>query len=226
MTAVPLPDVPCVRANLKYVQSDGLEGGNRFYFSYPGSAPTGAQCVGAATTIFDEWTINLAPLVNDDWTLVEVDVLDIATDSGLSGQFVGSSEGSSGGVALPAQCATNVEFDIARRYRGGKPRMYLPPGATAFLQNPSTYTADYLADVNAGVAAFFAGIGSTVSVWGVGLPHVNLSYYKGFTNITTSSGRERAIPTYRATGLTDAVAGYSAKAVVGSQKRRRTATTA
>jgi hypothetical protein len=57
------------------------------------------------------------------------------------------------------------------------------------------------------------------------LAHVNLSYYKGFVNVENSSGRERAAPTYRDSALLDPVTGYVVKQVVGSQRRRRTATT-
>jgi hypothetical protein len=57
------------------------------------------------------------------------------------------------------------------------------------------------------------------------LAHVNLSYYKGFTNVTNSSGRERAVPTYRDAALVDPVTGYFGKAIMGSQRRRRTSTT-
>jgi hypothetical protein len=78
--------------------------------------------------------------------------------------------------------------------------------------------------VNSGVAAFFSEIeGLSVGSMGT-LQHVNLSYYKGFTNITNSSGRERAVPTYRTVATHDNVTGYSAKAIIGSQRRRRTST--
>jgi hypothetical protein len=224
MTVVPLPDTPCVRARLIYTQSDGLEGGNRFYFSYTGSAPSGATCTGLADTIAGEWNDHLAPLVNTDWSLTEVDVLDIATDSGLSGQWTGSNAGTFDGTAMPAQCATNIEFDIARRYRGGKPRGFLPPPAITALSNPSQFTTSFVDGVNTAFAAFVTAV-LGYSEGGMTLDeHVNLSYYKGFTNITNSSGRERAVPTYRAVALSDPILGYATKVVVGSQKRRRTAT--
>jgi hypothetical protein len=71
---------------------------------------------------------------------------------------------------------------------------------------------------------FFTAV-EAISVGAVGaLAHINLSYYSGFTNITNSSGRERAVPKYRATALHDLVNGYAVKKEIGSQKRRRTAT--
>lgn len=225
MTLVPLPDVPCVRVRLDYTEADGFKGGNRLYFSYTGSAPSGATCTALADTIAGEWTSNLASLVHETWALTEVDVLDIASDSGLSGQWTGDNAGTSGGSALPAQVATNVEFDIDRRYRGGKPRMFLPPPGNVQQNTPSSWLAAFVTAVNTGMTAFTAAV-LPFSSGGTTLEnHVNLSYYKGFTNITNSSGRERAVPTYRDVALHDIISAYSAKAEMGSQKRRRAATT-
>lgn len=225
MTVVPLPASPCVRVRLVYQEGGGLQAGNRFYLSYSGSAPSGANCTTLAGDIASAWATDLAPLTSSGCYLSEVDVLDIATASGLSGQWTGTHSGTDSGTALPFQCATNVELNIARRYRGGKPRIYLLPGTESNIATQSTWGSTYISLVNTNVAAFFTAI-EALSVGSMGtLAHVNLSYYKGFTNITNSSGRERAVPTYRTAAQLDTVTGYSCKAVIGSQRRRRTSTT-
>jgi len=225
MTVVPLPDVPCVRCRLVYIPESGQEAGSRFYLSYSGSAPTGGNCSTLATEIKDSWVTRLAPLVADLWQLIEVDVLDIATNTGFSGSWTGSVTGTRGSPSNPQQLATNVEFGIARRYRGGKPRMFFPPGLIADTETNATWTSGYIAAVNTGFGEFFSDL-TALSIGAMGtLNHVNLSYYKGFTNIANSSGRERAVPTYRATALHDPVESYNGKVVMGSQRRRRTSTT-
>lgn len=225
MTVVPLPDTPCVRVRLIYNEGSPGEGGNRFYLKYSGSAPSGANCSDLASAIAEQWNDQLATLVSTAYGLKEVDVLDIATDSGLSGQWTGSHSGSRSGNWLPDSVATNIEFNIARRYRGGKPRMFLPPPIQSDLNTQSAYTGSFVSEVQTGIDTFFLAV-SEESIGSMGtLGHVNLSYYKGFTNITNSSGRERAVPTYRATALHDDVTGYSPKTVIGSQRRRRTSTT-
>jgi hypothetical protein len=225
MTPVPPPASPCLRVRLDYKEEGNELGGSRFYLSYSGSAPSGANCVTLATDIAGAWESHIAGLVNEDYSLTEVDVLDIATDSGNSGQWTGLNQGTRAGTAMPAQVATNVEFDIARRYRGGKPRMFLPAGVTGDEEDDSHWSSAFITAVNTGVAAFFSEV-EGFDVGSVGtLAHVNLSFYKGFTNVTNPSGRTRAVPSYRAAALLDTVEGYSAKAVMGSQKRRRTATT-
>jgi hypothetical protein len=168
------------------------------------------------------WETYLAAVTPGFFALLEVDVLDIATDSGLSGHWTGSNGGARSGTTIPDNVAVNVEFDIARRYRGGKPRMFLPPGVAGDLNDMAQWGTSFVSDVQSGVDSFFNAVtGLTVGGTVIG-NHVNLSYYKGFTNITNSSGRERAVPTYRATAIHDNVEGYAVKAVVGSQRRRRT----
>lgn len=225
MTVVPLPDISCVRVRLVYTMADGTLAGSRFYLSYSGSAPSGANCITLAGDVAAAWNSDIAALVNADVTLTEVDVLDIATNTGLSGQWTGSHVGTRSGSAPPIMCAANVEFGIARRYRGGKPRMYWPPGVDSDLNTTSMWAGAYQSAMQTAVGNFFAAVtASSVGSMGT-LTHVNLSYYSGFTNHTSTSGRERAVPTYRATALHDNITAYFMKGVIGSQRRRLRATT-
>lgn len=225
MTVVPLPDRACVRIRTIFNIGAVGEGGNRFYFAYSGSAPTAGNCATLASDVASAWNTNMAPLFTSGTALEEVDVLDIATDSGLSGNWTGTHNGTRTGTSLPVQVATGVEFGIGRRYRGGKPRVYIPAGNQSDLLTEATWQTSYLTAVNSGVSAFVAAI-EALSIGSMGtLLHIVLSYYKGFTNITNSSGRERAVPTYRDSALSDVVTGYSAKTVLSSQKRRRQSST-
>lgn len=206
-------------------EGDSDEMGVRLYFSYSGSAPSGANCTTLAGDVATAFTGVLQADIGSSFTLNEIDVLDIATDSGLSGQWTGSLAGSLAGSVVPAQCATNVEFNISRRYRGGKPRMYLPPPDLTRLAGPTEFSSAHISDVNGHCNTFFDAI-NALSIGSMGtLNHINLSYYKGFTNITNSSGRERAVPTYRATAIHDNVVSYATKLLIGSQRRRRSSTT-
>lgn len=225
MTLVPLPASPCLRVRLDYEAVSEQLAGSRFYLSYAGTGPSGTDCTTIASDIETAWTANIAPLICTNFSLREVDVIDIATRDGLSGQWSGTSAGTRAGNFLPLQVATNVEFGIGRRYRGGKPRMFLPSGVESDLADQAHYNNAFLGDVNGGIAAFFAAI-EALAVGAVGaLAHVSLSYYFRFTNVVNSSGREHAVPTYRDAAVVDPVIGYSCKAMLGSQRRRRSATT-
>jgi hypothetical protein len=211
---------------LIYTQLDGSEAGSRFYLSFTGGSASHADLNTLAGDIAALWETNIAPIVSEQFTLVEIDVLDITTDSGNSGLWTGSHVGTLGGSILPDQVATNVEFEISRRYRGGKPRMYLPPADVTKLFDPAHYTTAFVTAVNTAVTTFFGGI-AALAVGSLGtLAQVNLSYYAGFTNVTNSSGRTRAAPKYRDTARLDTVTGYSTKALLSSQRRRRQSTTA
>ncbi len=94
--------------------------------------------------------------------------------------------------------------------------MYFPPATESGQNNDSTWSSSLITAVNSAFSSFFTAI-EALSIGSMGtLAHVNLSYYQGFTNITNSSGRERAVPTYRAVAKTDPVVGYAMKAVIGS----------
>jgi hypothetical protein len=200
--------------------------GTRFYLSYSGSAPSGANCVTLAGDIEAQWAAHLAAETSVNYSLKEVDVLDIATDSGLSGQWTGTSAGSISDFPVAYQVAFNVEYNVAIRYRGGKPRGYWPFGTVSDLATYATWDSARISSVNTAIAAFFTAI-EALSIGSMGtLAHVMLSYYDGYTTRTTGGGQTTFKPKYR----TDfayhyAVTGYSAKAELSSQKRRRTSTT-
>jgi len=225
MADVPLPDVPCVRCRLDYQDLTSNESGNRFYLSYSGSAPTAANCVTLAGDIASAWNTWFGGLTSQNFALVEVDVLDIASDSGLSGQWAGTYNGGQTGTPLTLQSAINVEFLIARRYRGGKPRIYLPPTDTSGLADAAHWDTTVITATNANATGFFGAL-HALSIGAMGtLQHVNLSYYKGYNNVEIPGSRAYAAPKYRLAALHDDVTGYATKAVVGSQRRRMRSTT-
>jgi len=211
-----------------YSNGDGQMAGSRFFLSYSGSAPSPANCNTLASDIEAAWGSHLAAMcASGEYDLVEVDVLDITTVMGASGSWEGSTAASRSGTALPQQCASNIEYNIAERYRGGKPRMYLPPGVTTDQATPATWTDTFIGEVNTAIAAFFTAV-EALSVGSMGtLAHIMLSYYSGYdTSIPPWRGPGfKYPPKYRAAAQLMTVEGYSMKAVIGSQRRRRTSTT-
>jgi len=203
----------------------GNDWGSRFYLSYSGSAPSGADCTTLAGDIMSALGGQLQPLLSFQSSVQETDVLDIATRSGFSGQSVAFFAGTRSGTSLPAQVTANVEYGIARRYRGGKPRGYWPLGMDGDMLNVMSWDPTFVTDVNAAFVAGFAAI-EALSIGAMGtLQHVNLSYYFGYQNIENPGKRAYNEPMYRATALHDNIVGYSCKAELSSQRRRRVATT-
>lgn len=228
MTPVPLPESPCLRTALDYTDADGNKSGSRFFLGYAGAGPpTGADCTTLAGDVAAAWATHIAPQIGPGIRLTEVDVLDIATDVGLSGQWHGDNAGTLGGaVAVPIQIAVNVEFGLARRYRGGKPRMYFPPPTTDAFAALNRWKDTYVTAMNAAVLAFFGQV-TAVALGSIGaLNHVSISYHHGETLPATVAGeRQAAHETLRAAGKVDQITGYFTKSGMSSQKRRRTAIT-
>ena len=224
MTTPPLPESPVLRVRLDYAQADAALAGNRFYIGYTGSAPTPGNCATLASDVAAAWVSAVADLVYVDYALTEVDVLDITTLTGASGQWTGDNAGGSTGTQIPASAASNCEFGIARRYRGGKPRIYWPAPSASNMLDAGHWTEDFTGIIGSATTAFFAAIAALdIGAMGV-LSHVNVSYYDGFTNVTNSSGRTRAAPKYRTAALVEPVESYIPKAEISSQRRRRVAT--
>ena len=221
------PAVQAVRCKLDYVQVDSSLGGSRFYLAYTGSAPSPSNCSTLAADIGTQWASHLAGFVNTGFSLGEVDVLDLASSSGSSGQDNTVHAGTDTGAVLPASICVNVEYNIARRYRGGKPRMYLPAPNQTRLQDEGHWTTAYASGLNTAMAAFFTAL-EALSIGSMGtLSHVNISFFHG-VNTSTPPWRGPGYkypPKYRDTPLVDAVEGYATKLLVGSQRRRRNATT-
>lgn len=224
MAVVPLPDTPCLRVRIIGKDDADNDWGTRFNLSYGGSAPTGANCTTIAGDIAAEYAAYLAALVHATVLMTEVDVLDIATAMGASGQWTGSTAGTRSGNINPIQVATNVEYGIAERYRGGKPRGYWPFGTYEDVANQANWNSSFITAVTAGIEGFFTAV-EALSVGAVGaLNHVLLSYYHGYTNVEVPGSRAYAKPTYRATALHFDVTGYFPKTLMSSQRRRRSAT--
>lgn len=224
------PSVAAVRCKLDYLNADNFLAGSRFYLTYSGSPPTAANCNTLAGDIGTAWASHIAAYITNTWTLNEIDVLDLGSTSGASAVFAATAAGTASPPAPPSSVAVNVEFDIARRYRGGKPRMYFPQSTNANLANNSQWSGSFVTTFNSAVSAFFAQL-NALSIGSMGtLQHSNISFFHGVDKNQPPTGTWRGPPhpyppAYRTTPLVDVVENYSTKATVGSQKRRRTATT-
>jgi hypothetical protein len=227
LTAQP---VNACRISLRYRNNDGFLAGNRFFLAYAGSPPSGANCNTLATDVANHWNSDIAPAITSDWTLYEVDVVDLSSDVAASGTAAVSHPGTVSGATLPSNVAANVEYDIARRYRGGKPRIYLPGGSPSNLANDSTWSTGWLSTLHTVMTDFKADCeGDSIGSMGA-LTYVNISFVQGYDTNQPPTGKWRGPghkypPLYRSTPLVDHVTDFSPKAVIGSQRRRRTSTT-
>ena len=221
-----LPNVPAVlRCVLKYTNGADVDVVNRFFLRYTGTAPSDGDLDGWITTVVEPaWNTNLKSLYNADTHLVEIIVEDLTSATAGVGDEAFSVAGTRSGSTLPAGVALVLSSVIARRYRGGHPRMYLAVGVGDDLQTTQTWTSAFMTAVLTGWDAFTTALFTTPPGSTSSLVPVNVSYYQGFHAFEYPSGRWRNIPTVRGGGagpaVVDLVSNWKVNPKVASQRRR------
>lgn len=227
MADVPLPDRPCVRCRLIWKASTNNFSGTRFYLRYTGTPPDGPTCSAFATTIASAAASAFSGHTHNSIAINEVDVLDITTTTGASGQAGSGVVGTLGNPPLPLSTAFNCEYGIAQRYRGGKPRGYFPLGDSGSLVDAAHWSETNRKTFETAVATFFDDVQTGAPTSMSTVQHTNVSFYDGINkNSPPWRGEGYAYPpAYRPVALTFDITGYFGKALLGSQKRRLTSTT-
>jgi hypothetical protein len=217
-----LPAVPKV-IFIKNVVSVGndLTAINRFFFQYTGTPPTSVQLGVFAGSISTAWNTNMAPLFPSQSTLTEVDCIDLSSALGGAGSDTTQHIGTRAGNFLAASTAFVLQHHIGRRYRGGHCRTYLAAGVQADLSGRQAWTGAFVTAAVNGWTAYEDAI--ELAGWaGAGtLDHANVSYYSGFTVITSpTTGRARNVPKLRVAPLVDLVTLTTGNIKPGTQRRR------
>lgn len=218
MTA--LPNVANVlRIQFQQSMAADLDVLNRMYFSFTGST-TNAILTTAASTIATAWSTTVAPNLHTSNVLTAVHITDLTNLTAPAITEPTSQAGGVSGTSTPAGVAMLVNFHIARRYRGGKPRWYqagLPDSAKSTDQ---TWSSGAQSSYLSGLATLISDVlGSGTSGLTI-TAHVNVSYYEGFRPVTYPSGRVKNVPTLRATPVVDSVTGQNTNPNFASQRRR------
>src|ERR1700752_522630 len=158
---------------------------NSFHIGYSvGSPLTASGFVSIAATLASAWGSNLAPLLVDEVQLISSIVT--ALDSASAPEAINTTThtGANAVQGVPAGTAFVVSREVARRYRGGHSRVYIPGFPAAALNdtetewNPSDVTDYQNAWGNIEQACWeeFVTLGHTDA------NAINVSYYEGFTN--------------------------------------------
>jgi hypothetical protein len=217
----PLPPVAStLRCRLQWSDSADIDCFNNLYFRYTGSPMTEANAVAFAAAIFTDMAA-LAALWIADTQLTGVVVTDLDVDSGSQGEHDGSVAGTNEGNPLTGGSAVVIGGQIARRYRGGKPRNYFPWGSSSDLVTRQSWTGAYLTLVGTNFASFIATVIGTTEGSITITEHVNVSYYSGSTGSISGDGKRGiTTPTRRAVPVVDIINGSTVRTSPGSQRRR------
>jgi hypothetical protein len=218
----PLPSPgDVIRIHLSLKDNNNNVFGSRFYLKYSGGPPTQADLNTLSTNVRTAFSSDLAGLMATYLELSEVICTDLSSNTGAEGTDSTAVAGTRSGTGLLINDAANIGFEIVRRYRGGKPKIFLPFGVTTDTSSDRTFTNTFVTAVNTGWGSFIAAIlaGSYSSFNPV--DNCNISYYSGFTvAISPTTGRARNVPTKRTTPVVDTITGHACSTTVGSQRRR------
>lgn len=220
-----MPALPAVsdvlRIQFKWTSSADTDLLTRIYWQYSGTAPTNGQLATMASTLAANMNTDFAGYWHSDVTLTECIITDLSSATAATGSASVSHAGTLTGTELPAGVAMMVNFSVARRYRGGKPRIYLPFGSSSEMATTQTWSSTFVNNVTSEWGGLQANIATAVNVWGSSVGQVNVSYYKGFAPFLEPSGRYRNISTLRTGGpVVDTITNATANTRFASQRRR------
>lgn len=192
----------------------------KWFFRYSGGAPDATACTALASDIFtamatedDQW--------GSDVHLTNVIVTDLSSVTGGQGEESSDAPGGKEPGALSMATALLINYKISRRYRGGKPRSYLPWLVETDLTNRRSWNPAAVAIAEGRLSTIFASIIGASSGSTTITEHVNISYFEGFTVVTNpTTGRARNVSTRRGTPIVDAVTGFAGSTRPASQRRR------
>lgn len=208
----PLPNAPqALRAKYSgtYNQTDWV---NVFYLSYAGTTPTQADLDTLATGLRAAWLASLAPLIVSSCSLTYTEVLDVSRNPGAIGANNTVAVGVGSAPGFPAQVSMCISKKVARRYRGGHPRLYMPGVPSGHSTDGRTLIAAIVTLANTNAKAWRTAINAltTASTGAVAL--ANVSYY--YT--PTPGGGSQLRPTPIVEPISDCVV----NARVDTQRRR------
>lgn len=217
----PLPAVPnALNVQLLWTTAGPKTLYTSLKFRYSGGPPNATDATSFASSIFSAMAAE-STYWGSDISLTEVIVTDLSSTSGAQGHQSGSTAGGRTPGGLDNGTAVVVDYFINRRYRGGKPRSYLPFGVGSDLTSRVQWDGAFVTAVEGALSTFFSAViglshGTTTIT-----DHISISYFSGFTVVSSpTTGRSRNVPTRRTTPLVDTITGFTVSSRPGSQRRR------
>lgn len=220
-----LPAAPSVIKVALHFQLDaGHTGSSRFYMKYSGGPPSDADLDTLASGVSTVFGSDLASWMSENYHLVEVFCTDLTSGTAAEGSWTGSVAGGRSGTVLPIDACVCLNHKIARRYRGGKPKIFLPFGLQSDLNSDGdTWTSGLISGLGTAWHTFVTDVEAIGSIGCTLTDIVNVSYYSGFASVENPvTHRWRNIPTPRSGDATiDGITSTFVYPYISQQRRRR-----
>ncbi len=130
-----------VKVEVLWTQS-AVHAANILHCGYTSSPPAASDLASLASAVHLSLKAHMQAWYTPDTICTEVICTDLSSDTGNVGSDGTGWAGTSEGDPLSAGSAVLVNWQQARRYRGGKPRTYWPAGPSSILETASSLTSD------------------------------------------------------------------------------------
>ena len=210
-----------IKINLVHGLGTDLHIGTALFWSYTGSAPSAANLNTLAGSVGSAWASDLASLLSNAGLLESVQCTDLASASGATGQSLTTHAGTRAGNPPTMAACAQINFSVARRYRGGKPKAFFPFGITTDMGTQFSWNSTFITAVNSGYASFQTAVNGLTAGPATLVAQQNVSYFSGSTsNPNSSKWGRRNIPAMRGTPLVEPITAAGCRVKLGSQRRR------
>ena len=220
MPALPATPTGVVRSFLHHEASTDLDIHCRFDLAYEDGPPNTAQLASIAAAVSGAWGTHLASYLTSAEALYDVACADLANPDTINGRYTTPVDGTRSGTQNPNQVCAVLSFQPDRKYRGGKPKIFLPYLVAGDQSTPVLWTSGTISALATAWTAFIDELtGTTVGGCLLG-QQVCVSYY-GPPTVPATKGRQRLVSTQRTTPLVKNILSTTGLISIGSQRRRR-----
>ena len=216
----PLPIVPGVlRVRWQYQLGGTVNTGFHQFVRYGGSVPSLTQLNNMAASAHTHYAFYMPALFHPNAHLTGIQIQDLSDVTQPTGIWAGTEAGTRTGGPLPASTSMILAWKVQRRYRGGKPRAYIPAGTDTDLADAQHWTAAFLSAFQSAWESMWSLIYNDAS-WGSPFNFCSVSYFAGHTWQADQHGNYHYIPTRRTTPLIDNSVASVYTSLLGTQRRR------
>jgi hypothetical protein len=184
----PLPPVPnVVSVTFKFTYGQDADVITRFHVLYNPPKPLAADLAAYAAHQSAQASATWASEMSASVSLTQVTVVDMSAADGAVGISGTVVPGTRAGNPLPAHTCVLINGKVSTRYRGGKPRNYLPWGVASDLQDPQHWSSAALSSFTGGVTNLVTAMQTAQGAF-TPTSSVAVSYYLGSTVTVTGAG--------------------------------------
>jgi hypothetical protein len=216
-----LADQPQV-VSLKMVYADAgiVFGGFKTYWYFSATNPSASVLNELASHASSAWGTNMSPTQHPSIALIEVVAQDLTSRSAFQGVWSGSVAGTSSGSQLPLDNCVLINYTLHHRYRGGKPRSYLPIGTAIDTSDGHTWTPAFVTQVTNSFGAWRNAI--VADTGGIQIANqAAVHFYKGpITNPNASEWAPRNVPKLQTVSDNENIYGMAVATRIAQQRRR------